>query len=269
MNPIDIHDPSFVAVYDELPLWSALSGSLLLDHIPMRCPSRLLDVGCGTGFPLLELAQRFGDGCRATGLDVWSQGMARSRQKVERLGLGNVDLVAGDAAAMPFEDGTFDLVVTNLGLNNFADPDAAMAEVRRVSRPGACLALATNARGHMHQLYEVLEQVLRSNAVDGGLERLTEHVEHRPTVETLTSLVSKHGFTVVQSVEHQATMRFPDGSALLRPHFIRLGLLDGWNAVMGQSRDMLASLEAALNEASRRAGELRLTIPLIYLEARC
>jgi ubiquinone/menaquinone biosynthesis C-methylase UbiE len=67
-------------------------------------------------------------------------------------GVGNVALIDGDATQMPFPDRSFDLIVSNLGLNNFDDPVTAMAEYRRVARPGALLALATNLQGTMAKL---------------------------------------------------------------------------------------------------------------------
>jgi ubiquinone/menaquinone biosynthesis C-methylase UbiE len=67
----DFNNTEFVSVYDELPRWSALIGNVLLEHVPLRRNVRLLDVGTGTGFPLIELAQQLGPTCRAYGIDVW------------------------------------------------------------------------------------------------------------------------------------------------------------------------------------------------------
>jgi arsenite methyltransferase len=51
----DFNAAETVAVYDEAPLWSAMFGLLLLQHVPLKQAITALDVGCGTGFPLLEL----------------------------------------------------------------------------------------------------------------------------------------------------------------------------------------------------------------------
>jgi ubiquinone/menaquinone biosynthesis C-methylase UbiE len=75
---------------------------------------------------------------------------------------------------MSFADGTFDLLVSNLGINNFDDPPAVLCECRRVARPGAKLALTTNLQGHMQQLYGLYAQVLAATpAISSRLSRPT------------------------------------------------------------------------------------------------
>ena len=70
--PFDAADSRDVALYDELPLWSALAGQLLLEHVTLASRRSILDLGCGTGFPLLELAERLGRGAHVVGLDPWA-----------------------------------------------------------------------------------------------------------------------------------------------------------------------------------------------------
>ena len=52
----EANNSDFVSVYDELPLWSAPFGMTLLETIKLKENAKVLDVGCGTGFPLLEIA---------------------------------------------------------------------------------------------------------------------------------------------------------------------------------------------------------------------
>ena len=61
MKPLlDWQNPEIVDIYDEVNLWSAPFGLLLLEQLPMQPGLTIVDVGFGTGFPLIELAQRFG-----------------------------------------------------------------------------------------------------------------------------------------------------------------------------------------------------------------
>ena len=178
----DFTAPDTVAAYDELPLWCAMAGLLLLEHLPLRRGATVLDVGCGTGFPLLELAQRLGAGATVHGLDPWAQALTRARFKAGVIGVANATLTRGDGAAMPFPDGRFDLIVSNLGINNFADPDAVFAECGRVLKRGGRLALTSNVEGHMAELYTVFEAVLAERGRPDALAALRRHVAHRGTV---------------------------------------------------------------------------------------
>ncbi len=64
LEPIDMNDPAVGGMYDELPLWSAPFGLLLLDRVRMGTGLTILDVGAGTGFLTVELAQRCGPKAR-------------------------------------------------------------------------------------------------------------------------------------------------------------------------------------------------------------
>lgn len=257
--PFDFDSPAFVDAYDELPLWSATFGLLMLEHVPLREKMVVLDVGCGTGFPLLELAQRLGPGSVVHGLDPWVTALARAERKRRQSRVMNAHLHAGDAAAMPFASDQFDLIVSNLGLNNFTDAAAAIGECRRVLRESGTLALTTNLAGHMREFYAVFASVL------GESEALTAHIEHRATVESLSELLSGNGFTVRVVKEDSVTMRYANGAALLHHTFIQFGFLPGWRAVVSvEDQDrVFAELERRLAEVA----PLTLTIPRAYVEA--
>lgn len=255
----DFDSPAFVDAYDELPLWSATFGLLLLEHVPMRERIVALDVGCGTGFPLLELAQRLGPGSVVYGLDPWHAALRRAERKRRQTGVSNAQLHAGDAVAMPFATDTFDLIVSNLGLNNFSDARAAVAECRRVLRPSGTLALTTNLVGHMRELYDVYASVI------GESEALTTHIARRATVAGVRQLLEENGFSVRAVQQDEVTMRYANGAALLHHTFIQFGFVPGWKAVVpAEDQDrVFTELERRLSEIA----PLTLTIPRAYVEA--
>lgn len=79
------------AAFDELSLWSAPFGLKLLDVVVLRPGIVALDVGCGTGFPLVELGQRLGPSAHVHGVDPWGTALARARDKLEVYGVSNVE----------------------------------------------------------------------------------------------------------------------------------------------------------------------------------
>jgi demethylmenaquinone methyltransferase / 2-methoxy-6-polyprenyl-1,4-benzoquinol methylase len=95
-----------------------------------------LDVGTGTGDLALALAAS-APGARVVGLDYTAPMLRRAPAKAARSPVGDrVTWVLGDGQRLPFPDGTFDAVTSAFVLRNFADLDAAFAEMARVVRPG-------------------------------------------------------------------------------------------------------------------------------------
>jgi ubiquinone/menaquinone biosynthesis C-methylase UbiE len=264
----DFSRPDVLVAYDELPLWSAMFGLLLLEEVPLRGVRAALDVGCGTGFPLLEIAERLGSTADVHGVDVWAAGLQRAREKARARATPNVTLHECSAAAMPFADQSFDLIVSNLGVNNFDDRDAAIGECRRVARSGASLALTTNLQGHMGELYAVFDEVLGEAGDEESRGRLQRHIEHRATVPGVRELLERHDFAIRRVIERAGLLRFADGAALLNHHFVKLAFLDGWRGVVaGDPSRLFGRLLQRLDAVARQEGELRLTIPMAYVEA--
>jgi SAM-dependent methyltransferase len=122
----------------------------ILDGVDLRGDERVLDVGCGRGLPLIGAAKRLTTG-RAVGVDLWrrqdqagndpaaTMANARAEGVAER-----VELRDGDARQLPFDDQTFDVVVSSLALHNIAHAAgrvAAVEEIARVLRPGGRVAI--------------------------------------------------------------------------------------------------------------------------------
>jgi ubiquinone/menaquinone biosynthesis C-methylase UbiE len=250
--------PRIIAAYDELPLWSATFGLLLLDEVPLMRVRKALDVGCGTGFPLIELTERLGPAAEVHGVDVWTAGLQRCREKVEARATCNIHIHETSAESMPFANETFDLIVSNLGVNNFENRDAAIRECRRVAQCGATIALTTNLQGHMKEFYDVFRSVLKD---DDDLTRLEEHVHHRATVPDVRALLQRNDFVVRRVVQRESVMRFSNGAALFNHHFIKLAFLDEWKKTVPGREELI--FRKLLN---RLTGEVGLTIPMAYLE---
>ncbi|HLT46444.1 MAG TPA: bifunctional demethylmenaquinone methyltransferase/2-methoxy-6-polyprenyl-1,4-benzoquinol methylase UbiE [Rubricoccaceae bacterium] len=119
--------------------WRKRAVAFLGEALPFR-PRRLLDVATGTADLAVEALSLKPD--EVVGVDI-SEGMLRlAAQKLAKRGLmDRIRLVQADAAALPFDDGSFDGALVGFGVRNFEDLRAGLAGIRRVLRPAAPLVV--------------------------------------------------------------------------------------------------------------------------------
>jgi ubiquinone/menaquinone biosynthesis C-methylase UbiE len=151
--------------------------------LKLRAGLRVLDVGCGTGDQLRIMAPLVAPG-PAVGVDLSATLVARARRRAAPAA-GQVSFHVGDACALPFADGVFDRVVANQVLLHLADPWRAVAQMRRVLRPGGllgigewdwdstCLALTDRELGRRftHLLCDQMSNGLIARELDWQLAR--------------------------------------------------------------------------------------------------
>jgi SAM-dependent methyltransferase len=123
----------------------------LLNALNLQGDERILDMGCGRGAVLLMAAQHLTTG-RAVGVDLWrsvdqsGNSLEAARHNAIAEGVADrVELHTGDMTAMPFEDDSFDVVVSSLAIHNIsrsAAREKAIDEAVRVLRPGGRLIIA-------------------------------------------------------------------------------------------------------------------------------
>ncbi len=106
---LDYLQSDITNAYDELPMWSSAFGLLLLDNFPIGEYSNYLDIGCATGFPLIDIAQRLGNKCNSVGIDPWTEAVKRAKRKIDTLQLDSITIIEGDASIIDYPDNFFDL----------------------------------------------------------------------------------------------------------------------------------------------------------------
>jgi len=107
----------------------------------------VVDIGCGAGMDLLLAARSVGPRGRAIGVDMTEAMAARARAGARSAGLDNVEVRIGDAMALPLDDASVDVVISNGVLNLTPDKSVAYREVFRVLRPGGRFLYADIALG--------------------------------------------------------------------------------------------------------------------------
>ena len=118
---------------------AADSAAYLLAHLSAGMD--LLDVGCGPASITADLAERVAPG-RVVALDAAAGALEAARKTLRERGLSEqVELTSGDVMALPFEDASFDVVHAHQVLQHLADPVGALAQMRRLTRPGGMVAV--------------------------------------------------------------------------------------------------------------------------------
>ena len=112
----------------------------LLDHVDFTADTRVLEVACNMGTTMVALAEAHG--CRITGLDMNPKALEKARANIAAHGLNDViDVLEGNALALPFPDATFDVVINEAMLTMLPRENKAkaVAEYFRVLKPGGVL----------------------------------------------------------------------------------------------------------------------------------
>ena len=128
-------------------------GEQLAEACDLRCDERVLDVASGNGNATLAAARR---GCKVTSTDYVQSLLDRGaeRARAERL---LVDFQVADAEALPFDDASFDVVLSTFGVMFAPDQPKAASEMARVCRPGGRIGLANwTPEGFVGQLFKTL-----------------------------------------------------------------------------------------------------------------
>jgi ubiquinone/menaquinone biosynthesis C-methylase UbiE len=134
----------------------------LLDKLGLRGDERVLDLGCGRGAVLLLAAQHLTTG-RAVGVDLWrkvdqsgNSAEATRRNAIAEGVADRVELHTADMTSLPFEDNSFDLIVSSLAIHNIrgnAGREKAVDEAVRVLRPGGRLMIADIRGTRQHEAH--------------------------------------------------------------------------------------------------------------------
>jgi arsenite methyltransferase len=103
---------------------------------PISSGETVLDIGCGAGMDLLLAAKEVGPTGRAIGVDMTTSMIERARSGAKAAGLSNVEIREGEAQALPVQDDTVDVVISNGVLNLTPDKRKAFGEIARILKPG-------------------------------------------------------------------------------------------------------------------------------------
>jgi ubiquinone/menaquinone biosynthesis C-methylase UbiE len=185
----------------------------LMDLAALRPGEHVLDVACGTGVAARCAASRVGPNGRVVGLDlnVGMLGVARSVSAAPT----PIEWQEGNAMAMPFPDGMFDVVLSQQGLQYFPDRAAGLREMRRVLRAGGRVALAVWRPIQYSPGFALLAEALAQHLAPGLLDGPFSLSD----AEALRRLLDEAGYRDVVIRPATKILRFPSAETFLQ-HYI-------------------------------------------------
>jgi SAM-dependent methyltransferase len=134
----DLADKARAEVADLLDLQLSPLGMRAIEALSPRVGDAVLDVGCGAGQSVLQLADRVGPDGRVTGVDIAPLALQVARRRAA--GRSNVDFIECDALKLALPDRSIDCVYSRFGVMAFQDPVAAFSNFRRMMKPSGRLA---------------------------------------------------------------------------------------------------------------------------------
>jgi len=250
--------------YDAHAVLQREIGQRLLSHLSFTkiTPKNILDIGCGTGYFTRLLRGKF-KRSRITALDLSEAMLQHTRQShARRLPWhGRHQHCAGDATALPFRDGSFDLVTSNLAMQWVAEPEQMLAEMRRVLAPGGLMLFSTFGRRTLGELRQSLASIRPERA---------GHVLPFPDVTSLGDALMRLPVEMSVTDSDLFTLTYPDTLSLVRE---LKGLGASAAAIRGRSSGLYGpSLIKRLNQTYGEQhrdedGRIRATFEALYVQA--
>ncbi len=121
--------------------WASIYRQRMFELLDVRPGATLLDVGCGAGNDVQDLAKLVGPSGRVVGIDSSSTMIQQARARTADVHL-SVEYLQGDAYQLPFEENTFDGCLSSRVFKHLASADHALVEMVRVARSGARIVVA-------------------------------------------------------------------------------------------------------------------------------
>jgi SAM-dependent methyltransferase len=215
------------------------------DRLDLRPGTRLLDVGCGAGQLTIPAAKR---GIKVVGIDLAQNLVDQARERARAEGL-DIQIDQGDAEALPFEDASFEVVMSLIGSMFAPRPELVASEMVRVCEQGGKIIMGNwTPEGHIGQMFKVIGKhvpppaIFPSPLLWGNEEKVRERFGD--------------GVSDLRITRHLYPFRYPFGPAEVVDFFITYygPTLRAYNSLEGEARtafrDDLINLWTANNRST-------------------
>jgi len=229
-------------LYDDeiAPAYAARFTTLLLRHLRPTSGARVVEVGCATGQLTRELSRRFDDKSHINAFDDAEAFVGEARLKME----GADDLRApitlrlAAPGALPADDASATLAVSNLAAAAAPNPGGAVEEMARVLAPGGTALLTAPLRGTWVEFLDLFRDVLRESGKGDRLAAVDRYIADLPDADRVSGWLQQAGLVDVGVEVERWEMLFKTSREFLFAPLIELGPLSQWKRLAGGGDDM-------------------------------
>lgn len=230
-------------IYDDqiAPVWGSRFGKMLLRDLALPERGQILDISCGTGYPLVEVLRRKGDAARIIAIDASSAMLDVARRKVADLGpLGKKGVFFRTESPVPklsFADDVYDLVVCNLGLDEMPSLEVALRDFARVTKKGGEVRCTLPLSGTFQEFHDLYREVLIKHDKHDALERLEKHCAHYPSADHVERCMRSANLQGHIEIE-EFSLLFKSSREFFFAPVVEFGPLPAWKAVAGSGQEL-------------------------------
>lgn len=242
-------------VYERVlvPLWFGRWAEALIDLVTPVTGESILDIACGTGVTTRLAQQAVGPTGRVVGLDINAGMLATARRLAAE---APIEWIESDVVDLPFDAGSFHAAIAQHGYHYFPNKPAALAEFRRVLKPGGRIALSiwTGHSPYTSALCDALAQHISADVAS-----IQSAQRECPSAEDLAQALITAGFTDVEVIRQTLTISVPLAEEFVPLHLASMPIAAAFEALPDQSGDaLIRDVGAALEQF--RSGD-RLVYP--------
>ena len=202
--------PDWHKIAEKFDMWLPYikpAGDNMLEAVSVQKGDKVLDIASGTGEPALTLAQQMGNSIHIIGTDA-AEGMVKvAQEKVDRLGLENIEFMAMSGDNLEFSDNTFDKLICRFGIMFFDDVLAGLKEMCRVLKSDGAFAFAVWNTAETMPVMQWSYQAFKNKIADDELPPI-DMVTSMSVPGVLQNLLIRAGYTDLAITRHTLDYRF-------------------------------------------------------------
>jgi ubiquinone/menaquinone biosynthesis C-methylase UbiE len=250
-----------------VPQWRERFDRIIDQEIKLPEEGTLLDAGCGTGGFAIDMALRAGAKTKVVGIDSSEERLALARGKAEVVKLDRALFSRGTVASLGVETAQFDLVVGDASLTEPKEIGTVCAELARVAKPGATIAMKLTTRGSFDEFFSIYWESLYNLELTQYTPQLEGLITERLTVADAETAARAAKWKNVRSVTEKERFDFPDGKAYFESPLMGAGFLDHWMAILPdqKTRDQVQQEMISIIDRERQSADFDVSIKATVL----